>query len=95
MIIVTDELVGEFEQLFEGAMTYQSDDEILKIANDVREKLDFDLAQEQTPAPFKSFSDAIEFVEQLDDLIKYYGKEKASDFSDWCNTQNDSLAVPF
>ena len=93
MIIVTDELVAEFEQIFDGAISDRSDAEILELAAQVRDKLDFDIFQFITPAPFSYWYDAIVFVVQLDELIARLTRNQPTDSADLADTQADALGT--
>ena len=93
MIIVTDAIVGEFEQLFDGAISDKSDNELLTLAEQVREKLDFDIFQFITPAPFADWRDAMVFVAQIDELINRLTRN--TDARDLADTQADALGVLF
>ena len=93
MIIVTESIIDELEQIFVGAISDKSDAEILALAENVREMLDFDLIQENVPAPFSGWDEAMVFVYQLDELIDRL--DRNSDSRDLADTQADSLSVLF
>ena len=87
MIIVTDAIVGEFEQLFDGAISDKSDSELLALAKQVREKLDFDIFQFITPAPFSGWVSASTFLGKLDALIEHIARNTdAADQADALGT---------
>ena len=93
MIIVTDAIVGEFEQLFDGAISDKSDNELLTLAEQVREKLDFDIFQFITPAPFSGWVSASTFLGKLDALIEHIARN--TDARDLADTLADARGVLF
>ena len=93
MIIVTDELVAEFEQVFDGAISDKSDAELLALADQVRTKLEFDILQEIIPAPFTNWHETLAFLAGLAWWLAGLTLNQPSDAHDLADTQADALGT--